>query len=112
MQKTSKIRQHAKRLTIVCVGIAMAAMLAPHALSNSSEDCLGAWGYSDAKNTCEDAKLSWFQMRQVCWVRANCLTFSNADNESERNYNSIEVSFADVYNLKNCSGEIKVSSCD
>ena len=111
MQKTSRIRQHAKRRTIVWVSIAIAAMLTPHAFSNSSEDCLGAWGYSSAKNTCEDASLSWFHTRQVCWVRANCLTFSNENNESERNWNSIEVSFDDVYNLKNCSGTLQVEDC-
>ena len=111
MQNTSRIRHHTKRGSIVRVGIAIAAMLTPQAFSNSSEDCLGAWGYSDAKNTCEDESLSWFHNRQVCWVRADCLTFSNENDESERNWNSIEVSFDDVYNLKNCSGELKVSSC-
>ena len=75
MQNTSRIRQHTKRGSIVRVGIAIAAMLTPQAFSNSSEDCLGAWGYSDAKNTCEDESLSWFHNRQVCWVRADCLTF-------------------------------------
>ena len=111
MPRTSRTRQHAKRLTIVGVGIAIAAILAPQALSNSSEDCLGAWGYSSAKNTCEEEGLSWFHTRQVCWVRANCLTFSNENNESERNPNSIQVSFDDVYKLKNCSGTLQVEDC-
>ena len=111
MLKISRIVQHPKRRSIVCASIAIAAMFAPHAFSNSSEDCLGAWGYSDAKNTCEDESLSWFHTRQVCWVRANCLTFSNDEDESERNWNSIEVSFSEVYGLKNCSGKLKVSTC-
>ena len=111
MQTTSRIRQHAKRPTIVWVGIAITAILAPQVLSNSSEDCKGAWGYSNASNTCSDERLSWFHNRQVCWVRTNCLTFSNENNESERNYNSIEVSFDDVYKLKNCSGTLQVEDC-
>ena len=70
-----------------------------------------AWGYSNASNTCNDEKLDWFYTRQVCWVRANCLTWKNENNESERNWNSIEVSLDDVGSLLNCSGELKVSSC-
>ena len=111
MQRNPRVGQPVKHFVLVWMGAAIAAMLAPHAVSNSSEDCLGAWGYSNAKNTCDEESLSWFHTRQVCWVRANCLTWKNENNESERNWNSIEVSFDDVYSLKNCSGELKVGSC-
>ena len=108
MKKTSRIRQHAKRVTFICLGIAIAAALTPYALSSSTEDCRSAWDSSDAKGSCEVDKLSWFNNRQVCRIQAGCLN----GNGSDRTFNTIEVSVDDAYELKNCDGELKVSSCD
>ena len=109
MQKNPRFRQYAKRFAIVWVGIATVAVISPHASSNSTEDCWGAWGYSsaNANHSCNDERITWFQSRQACWVRAKCLTGVG----NERNNSWIEVSLDDVYNLKNCSGELTVGDC-